>query len=194
MSGWLTVQSRVRETIDAVVTRARAPTERVARHWEDVSRLRWFGVSADHSVLHASWSFGALRGVTSPERATVGVFQLTRANFTAVDEAAVRASLEALVPMSVDGATRVFLMRVAAQVAASDALLALALAEEVTVFARPDAADTPALTPRWPEHARERVAEALRLMDPTFSTRFHALTASSHATLLDAAAATRPST
>lgn len=193
MTAWLTVQTRVRDAVDAVVTRARTPAERVARHWEDVSRLRWFGVSADHSVLHASWSFGALRGVASPERATVGVFQLTRANFTAVDDAAVRASFEALVPAKFDGATRVFLMRVAAQVAASDALLSLAPAEEVSVFARPDAADTPALTPRWPEHSRERVAEALQVMDPGFVARFHALTAAPHATLLDAVAATRPS-
>ena len=191
MSAWLVVQARVRDAIDAVITRAKAPPERVARHWEDVSRLRWFGVSADHSVLHASWSFGALRGVTTPERATVGVFQLTRANFTEVDDAAVRASFEALVPASVDGATRVFLMRVAAQVAASDTLLTLVPADEVSLFARPDAAAQPALTPRWPEHARERVADALTLMDPIFSARFHALTASPHATVLDAAAATR---
>lgn len=186
MSTWLDAQALVRDAVAAVVARARAPPERVARHWEDATTLRWFGVCADHSSLHASWSFGALRGVQSPQRATVGVFQLTRTNFAAVDDAALRASLEAMVPAFSDGATRVFLMRVAAQLAAADALLHLAPAHEVSVFARPDASGLPALTPRWPEHARERVALALESMDPAFSSRFHSLTASPHAALLDA--------
>lgn len=185
---WLAAQKRVRDALAMVVARAKSPPERVAQHWEDVSKLRWFGVSADHSVLHASWSFGRLRGVTSPERATVGVFQINRASFPGVDEVAMRASLDALVPLPVDGATRVYLMRVAAQIAASDALLSLAPAEQVSVFARPDAAETPALTPRWPEHAKDRVAAALELMDPAFVARFRTVTASRHAALLDAVA------
>jgi hypothetical protein len=171
-----------------VVARAKAPPERVARHWEDVSKLRWFGVSADHSVLHASWSFGRLRDAGSQERETVGVFQINRASFPGVDEMAVRAALEVLVPATIDGATRVYLMRVAAQIAASDALLKLAPAEQVSVFARPDATDTPASTPRWPEHARDRVAAALELLDAAFVARFRSVTASRHPALLDAVA------
>ncbi len=188
---WLAAEKQVHDAMATVVGRAKAPPERVARHWEDVSKLRWFGVSADHSVLHASWSFGRLRDAVSQERETVGVFQINRASFPGVDEVAVRASLDALVPPGVDGATRVYLMRVAAQIAASDALLSLAPAEEVSVFARPDAAETPALTPRWPEHARARVAAALKLMDAAFTARFQAVTASPHATLVDAVAASR---
>jgi len=184
---WLAVQTQVRDALAAVIERAKTPPERVAQHWEDVSKLRWFGVSADHSVLHASWSFGRLRGVNSSARETVGVFQVNRASFPGVDDAALRSALDAFVPAAIDGATRVYLMRVAAQLAAVDALLVLAPADEVSVFARPDAADMPALTPRWPEHARERVAAALESMDAKFVARFLAVTASPHATLLEAA-------
>lgn len=166
------------QALEVVADRAASPAERVARHWEDPSRLAWFAAAADHQALHATWSFGLLRGVpvVAGERHTVGVFMVTAAAFPGVEEASLRAALEGLVPRGVDGATRVFLQRVASQLAVADALLRLERERglEAFCFARPDALHTAARTPRWPEHARERVAAALLQMDDGFRARCEA--------------------
>lgn len=175
---WASFSAAVTRALDAVVAQASAPPERVARHWEDASRLTWFGAAADHQAVHVSWSFGRLKGLPEVpgERHTVGVFSITRTTFPAVDEQALRAALEALVPPGADGPTRVFLQRVAAQLAVADALLGLERARdlEVSLFARPDAVHTPAPTSRWPEHARDRVAAALSEMDEVLRARCEA--------------------
>lgn len=187
---WASFTTAVARALEAVAAQASSPPERVARHWEDPSRLTWFGAAADHQVVHVSWSFGRLRGVPEVpgERHTVGVFALTRGTFPAVDEQALRAALEALVPAAADGPTRVFLQRVAAQLAVADALLALERARplEVSLFARPDAVHTPAPTSRWPEHARDRVTAALAEMDAGLRARCEATWAHEDPGLLSA--------
>lgn len=187
---WASYAASVARALEAVAAQASSPPERVARHWEDPSRLSWFGAAADHQVLHVSWSFGRLRGVPGVpgERHTVGVFAITRGTFPAVDEHALRAALEALVPATADGPTRVFLQRVAAQLAVADALLALERSRdlEVSLFARPDAVHTPAPTSRWPEHAKDRVAAALGGMDEALRARCEATWAHPDAALLAA--------
>lgn len=183
---WSEFQQQVDTALQVVVARARQPAERVARHWEDTSKLTWFGVGADHMHLHASWSFGRLRGVDGPGRATVGVFQVSRATFPDFDDVALRSRLDALVPPASDGPTRVFLHRVLRQLAVGRALLKLAPATELDFFARPDALDTPAATPRWPEHARDRVALALSAMDTAATRDVEALFGSPHDALLKA--------
>lgn len=189
-SPWVSFTASVARALEAVAAQASTPPERVARHWEDVSRLAWFGAAADHQAVHVSWSFGRLRGVpvVPGERHTVGVFHVARATFPAVDEVALRGALEALVPAGVDGPTRVFLQRVAAQLAVADALLELEQRRsvEVSLFARPDAANTPAPTSRWPEHARDRVAAALEAMDAGLRARCEVTWAHAEATLLGA--------
>ncbi len=186
MTPWPALLHEVHTALACVVARARRPPERVARHWEDASVLRWFGVGTDGLQLHASWSFGKLRGVTSTERPTVGVFAITRANFAEVSDERLAAALDALVSSRADGPTRLFLRRVALQLALSEALLSLRPADEIFFFARPDALETPAATPRWPEHARDRVALALAEADAGFTARLEAVLLSPHATLLDA--------
>ncbi len=185
------VARAVAAALDAVAQLAAAPSPRVAQHWEDATRLTWFGAAANHQALHASWSFGRLRGLPQGpgERHTVGVFHVRRATFPVIDEQVLRAALEALVPPGVDGPTRVFLQRVAAQLATADALQALARrwGVEVSLFARPDAVATPAPTPRRPEHARERVALALATMDPALQARCEATWAHPASALLEAA-------
>jgi hypothetical protein len=181
----------VAEAMGAVVARATRPSVRVARHWESTSRLTWFGACADHHLIQASWSFGSLRdGPPLPpgQRATVGTFALTRVAFPDVDEASLRVLCEGLVPPGTDGATRVFLMRVASQLAVADLLLTLPelVGCEVSLFPRPDAIDQAASTPRWPEHARDRVAAALAGMDPAFAARCERTWAASPPALLDA--------
>lgn len=192
-SAWASFTDSVARALEAVAAQAATPPERVARHWEDASRLAWFGAAADHQAVHVSWSFGRLRGVpvVPGERHTVGVFHLARATFPAVDEQALRGALEALVPAGVDGPTRVFLQRVAAQLAVADGLLELERRRgvEVSLFARTDAANTPAPTSRWPEHARERVAGALEAMDAALRARCEVTWAHPEATLLGAARA-----
>ncbi len=185
-SPWLALGREVRDALTLVVQRARTPPERVARHWEDASRLVWFGVCADHARLHVSWSFGRLRGATSPARATVGVFQVSQATFAGVDEARLREALAAVVPPEADGATRVFLMRAAAQLAAGEALLHLAPAASLSLFVRPDAPGVDALPPRWPAHAAARVALALSRSDARFVAALEAALQSTEPTLLGA--------
>jgi hypothetical protein len=179
------------QALDAVASRAAEPQARVAKHWEDPSRLTWFGAAADHQALHASWSFGRLRDVplVGGARHTVGVFMVTPSAFPEVDGVALRAALDGLVPAGVDGATKVFLQRVAAQLAAADGLLRLERERgvEVFLFARPDALHTAANTPRWPEHARDRVAGALLQMDDAFRARCEATWAHPATELLTAA-------
>lgn len=179
------------QALGAVVQRAAQPSPRVARHWVSSSRLTWFGACADHHLVQASWSYGALRDAPPPapgQRATVGTFALTRAAFPDVDDAALRAACEALLPEGVDGATRVFLQRVAAQLAVADVLLTLPelVGCEVSLFARPDALEHSASTPRWPEQARDRVAAALAQMDPAFALRCERTWAAEPPALLDA--------
>lgn len=173
--GFLEFSGALSRAVGLVAERALKPAPRVAQHWESVERLAWFGAAADHHLTHVSWSFGRLRAAVPREgrRDTVGVFSITRSTFPDVDELALRAQLEALVPPCTDGATRVFLQRVAAQLAAADALLGLKarLGCEVSLFARTDAVDTPAAPPRWPEHARERVTLALAQTSPALRER-----------------------
>jgi hypothetical protein len=181
----------VAEMMGAVVVRATQPSARVARHWVSTSRLTWFGACADHHLIQASWSFGELRDgppLLAPARATVGTFALTRITFPEVDELKLRALCEGMVPAGTDGATRVFLQRVASQLAVCDVLLTLPelVGCEVSLFARPDALDQPASTSRWPEHARERVAAALAAMDPSFAARCERTWTAEPPTLLDA--------
>lgn len=181
----------VAEALGAVLLRASKPSVRVARHWESTSRLVWFGACADHHLIQASWSFGSLRdGPPLPpgERATVGTFALTKVTFPEVDELELRSLCDSLVPVGTDGATRVFLQRVASQLAVADYLLTLPelIGCEVSLFPRPDALFLPASTPRWPEHARERIAAALARMDPSFSARCERIWAAEPASLLDA--------
>jgi hypothetical protein len=181
----------VAEALGAVVARATKPSARVARHWVSTSKLTWFGACADHHLIQASWSFGELRdGPALPpgERATVGTFALTRLTFPEVNELRLRELCDALVPAGTDGATRVFLQRVASQLAVADVLLTLPelIGCEASLFARPDALDQAASTPRWPEHARERVAAALAAMDPPFAARCERTWTAGPATLLEA--------
>lgn len=181
----------VAEAIGAVVKRASQPSARVARHWESTARLTWFGACADHHLIQASWSFGALRDgpkLEPGQRSTVGVFALTASNFPEVDEVKLRMLCEGLVPEGTDGATRVFLQRVAAQLATADVLLTLPelLGCEVSLFARPDAVDQAASTPRWPAHARERVQAALTKMDSAFANRCERTWTADAPVLLDA--------
>jgi hypothetical protein len=181
----------VAEALSAVVVRATRPSARVARHWESTARITWFGACADHHLIQASWSFGALRDGPKLEpglRSTVGVFNVTRVTFPEVDDAKLHTLCEGLVPQGTDGATRVFLQRVASQLAVVDVLLTLPelLGCEVSLFARPDVLDQPASTSRWPEHARERVAAALAAMDPAFAARCERTWASQIPVLLDA--------
>lgn len=180
----------VAQALGVVVQKAAAPSPRVAQHWEFTSRLTWFGASANHHLIHASWSFGKLRGVpeVAGQRVSVGVFALTGIAFPGVDELALRTRCEAMIPQGTDGATRVFLMRVASQLAVADLLLTLPelVGCEVSLFARPDAADQPASTSRWPEHARDRVAAALASMDPAFAARCERTWSAEAPDLLDA--------
>lgn len=170
MTTWNEYRGAVANAMGVAVQRALAPHPRVARHWESTAKLSWFGAAADHHQVSVSWSFGRLRDVPDVpgERHTVGVFALSRVTFPGVDDVALRAALESLVPAGTDGATRVFLQRVAAQLATAESVLALGerVGCEVSFFARTDAVHTPAATPRWPEHARDRVAAALAAMDP----------------------------
>ena len=176
--------------LGVVVERALQPAPRVARHWESTTQLTWFGGAADHHLLHVSWSFGRLRDVPLVEgkRPNVGVFAATKTIFPEFDDVALRQQLEQLVPDVTDGATRVFLQRVTAQLALAEALLALPerLGCEVSLFARADAVDTHAATPRWPEHARERVEQALSMMDETLRSRCERLWAAKSDVLLTA--------
>jgi hypothetical protein len=181
----------VAEAIGAVVKRASQPSPRVARHWVSTAKLTWFGACADHHLIQASWSFGALRDGPTLEpgqRHTVGVFALTPSNFPDVNDAKLRALCEGLVPEGTDGATRVFLQRVAAQLATADVLLTLPelVGCEVSLFARADAVDQPASTSRWPEHARERVQAALSATDPAFASRSERTWGADAPVLLDA--------
>lgn len=185
-SSWETLQTQVHDVLSAVIARAKNPPERVARHWEHTTQLTWFGASADHALLHVSWSFGKLRGAAGPGLHTVGVFQVTKTIFGDVDEAKLRGALEAVIPPGTDGATKVFLMRVAAQLATGDALLRLAPAPALTLFTRPDGLEAQAPTPRWPEHARDRVTRALSKLDAPLAKRIGALFDSPQATLLAA--------
>ena len=181
----------VAEAMNAVVARASKPSVRVARHWASTDRITWFGACADHHLIQASWSFGELRDGLPPApgtRATVGTFALTAATFPEVNETLMRSLCDALVPVGTDGATRVFLQRVASQLAVCDVLLTLPelLGCETSLFARPDALHQSASTPRWPEHARDRVATALAAMDPAFSARCERTFAAAPVTLLEA--------
>lgn len=184
-TSWETCQRVVSDALNVVLIRARTPPERVARHWEQSTQLTWFGASADHSLLHVSWSFGRLRGNAVPGLHTVGVFQVSKAIFGEVDENRLRHVLEALIPAGTDGATKVFLMRVSAQLAVGDWLLRHAPAPASTVFLKPDGIDVPAPTPRWPEHARDRVTPALSKMDAALTKRIETVFASPHDTLLE---------
>ncbi len=181
----------VAEAMNAVVARASKPSVRVARHWVSTSRVTWFGACADHHLIQASWSFGELRDGLPPapgERATVGTFALTGATFPEVNETVMRSRCDGLIPAGTDGATRVFLQRVASQLAVADVLLTLPelLGCEVSLFARPDALQSSASTARWPEHARDRVTTALAAMDPAFSARCTRVFAAEPPTLLEA--------
>lgn len=185
----------VAEALGAVVARASRPSPRVAQHWVSTRQLTWFGACADHHLIQASWSFGQLRDAALREpgrRPTVGSFALTQATFPEVKEHQLRALCEGLVPQGTDGATRVFLMRVASQLAVADVLLTLPelLGCEVTLFLRPDALEKPVPTPRSPPHARERVAAALAGMDPPFAARCERLWAAEAATFLEAVRST----
>lgn len=187
----------VAEAMGAVVVRASKPSVRVARHWLSTSQVTWFGACTDHHLIQASWSFGTLRdGPPLPpgQRATVGTFALTRVTFPDVNELELRELCDGLVPHGTDGATRVFLQRVASQLAVADVLLTLPelLGCEVSLFARPDALDQSASTPRWPEHARDRVAAALAAMDPAFAARCERTWTAEPPTLLDAVRASTP--
>lgn len=181
----------VGEALGAVVARASRPSPRVAQHWVNTRQLTWFGACADHHLVQASWSFGELRDALLREpgkRATVGTFAVTQATFPEVKEHQLRALCEGLVPAGTDGATRVFLMRVASQLAVADVLLTLPelLGCEVSLFLRPDALDKPVPTPRSPTHARDRVAAALAAMDPAFAARCERVFTAEPATLLEA--------
>lgn len=181
----------VAEAMGAVVARASRPSPRVAQHWLSTSQLTWFGACADHHVIQASWSFGQLREPLLREpgqRATVGAFVVNQAAFPEVREQQVRALCEGLVPAGTDGATRVFLMRVASQFAVADFLLTLPelLGCDVSLFLRPDVLDKPAPTPRWPAHARDRVAAALAAMDPALAARCERVWTAEAPALLDA--------
>lgn len=181
----------VAEAVNAVVARASKPSVRVARHWESTARITWFGGCADHHLIQTSWSFGSLRDAARLEpgsRSTVGIFALTKVTFPDVDEMHLRALCDGLVPHGTDGATRVFLQRVASQFALADVLLTLPelLGCEVSLFQRPDALDQSASTSRWPEHARERVARALDAMDPALGVRCQRIWAAQQPTLLEA--------
>ena len=177
----------VATALGVIIRRASTPSPRVAQHWVSTSRITWFGACADHHLIHASWSFGELKDAPG-QRATVGTFALTKSTFPEVDDASLRAQCDALIPPGTDGATRVFLLRVAAQFAVADLLLTLPeqVGCEVMFFARPDALDQPAQTSRWPEHARDRVAAALAAMDPTFASRCERTWAAEPSTLLEA--------
>jgi hypothetical protein len=181
----------VAQMLGAVVSRAAQPSARVARHWKSTRCLTWFGACADHHLIQVSWSFGELLDgppLLAPQRATVGTFALTRITFPEVDELKLRALCEGMVPVGTDGATRVFLQRVASQLAVCDVLLTLPelVGCEVSLFARPDALEQPASTARWPEHARDRVAAALAAMDPAFAKRCERTWTAEPRTLLDA--------
>lgn len=184
-------QRGLAHAVGLALTRALEPSPRVAQHWESTARLAWFGGAADHHQVHVSWSYGRLRDVplVDGQRHSVGVFQLSKTTFAGVDELLLRTSLESLVPAGVDGATRVFLQRVVAQLSLADVLLSLPerVGCEVSLFARPDALDTPAPTPRWPEHARERVADALARMDRELRERCERLWSAPSPELLSAA-------
>lgn len=161
----------VSQALSSVFERARKPSPRVARHWESTDRITWFGACADHHFIYASWSFGRLRDVQDDSRHSVGVFALTQQSFPEIDDAQIRALGEALIPATADGPTRVFLQRVAAQMAVADFLLTLPglWGCEVALFARPDAVEKVAQTPQWPMEAKGRLLRALDEMDPAFT-------------------------
>ncbi|MGV3623401.1 MAG: hypothetical protein ACO1OB_21455 [Archangium sp.] len=184
-TSWETCQRVISDALNVALIRARTPPERVARHWEQSTQLTWFGASADHSLIHVSWSFGRLRGNDEPGLHTVGVFQLSKAIFSEVDENKLRAALEALIPAGTDGATKVFLMRVAAQIVVGEWLLRHTPAPALSMFLKPDGINVPAPTPRWPEHARERVTAALKSMEPALSKRIETVFSSPHEALLE---------
>ena len=185
----------VAEAMAAVVVRARKPSARVARHWVSAAQVTWFGACADHHLIQASWSFGTLRdgpALPAGQRATVGTFALTKVTFSELNELRLRELCDGLVPTGTDGATRVFLQRVASQLAVADVLLTLPelLGCEVSLFARPDVLDQSASTSRWPEHARDRVAAALAAMDPALAARCERTWTAEPSTLLEAVRAT----
>jgi hypothetical protein len=183
-------QQAVAQSVGQVIERALEPTVRVAQHWESTSKLAWFGAAADHHQQHVSWSFGRLRDVPDVPgtRHHVGVFVLVKSTFPTLEDRELKRLVSELVPEGTDGATRVFLQRVASQLAVGDVLLTLPerLGCEVSLFARPDAVDTPASTSRWPARAKERVAAALAGMDPVLRARCEALWVSKSEVLLEA--------
>ena len=88
--------------------------------------------------------------------------------FPDVNVIGLQAMVSRLVPEGTDGATRVFLQRIAAQQAVREALAVIAqeFGSDTVLFARADAPREPAPALTWPEHARARVDFALAQMDP----------------------------
>lgn len=166
------------------LARALPPPARVARHWEDASRLTWLGLLQEQARFQVAWSFGRLSGAPPEPLQTAGVFHLVGAAFPGVDEAALARGAMGLVPTTVDGPTRAFLVRVVCQLALEDAAHALrapgalpmptAPGFEVVLPVRADALTTPASQPVVPAHAADRVWAAVALLGLDLGSRVQA--------------------
>ena len=168
----------------AALAQALPPKPKVARHWVSADQLTFLALVPDQGAFHLAFSFGLLKDSPPPTLAphTAGLFRLTSAIFPAVNAELLTRTLTALVPPTVDGPTRTFLLRVSAQLATAEvaatfdhrrALLPLATSKDfvVTVPRRGDLLHEPASTPRIPANVEERVRRGLALVAPPLSGR-----------------------
>ena len=180
---YLAFRALLLESYRRALGQALPPRPQVARHWESAAELTFLALLPDQAAFHLAFSFGQLKGCPpSATPQTAGLFRLTASIFPGVDAEQLTQTLTALVPEAVDGATRAFLLRVAAQLAAAEVAAALdrdrttipqATSRDfvVTVPRRADLLHEPAAPPRMPTHAEGRVRDALAVLSAPLSTR-----------------------
>ncbi|MEW5742796.1 MAG: hypothetical protein AB1938_28020 [Myxococcota bacterium] len=196
---WAELRALVLAAYRTALSAALPPKPQVARHWETPDALHWLALMPATDGFHLAYSLGRLRGaaLVEGERHTSGLFRLSGAVFPGVDEAALLRAVHVQVPEAADGATRAFLVRVAAQVAVAETALTLEQERRALplptsadfachVPARADALFEPAATPRLLGHAAERVHAAISAMDGALAARVLALFAAPEPTLLEA--------
>lgn len=187
------------EAYRRALTQALPPPPIVARHWVSAERLTWLALLQEQSAFHFAWSFGQLKGtpLVLGQRQFAGVFRLAANVTTGVDHVGLARALGDLIPEGADGASRAFLQRVTAQLATAEVAVTLERERErlpmpttpdfgVSVPLRADVLDLPALTPRLPRHAADRVEAAIAQLEPELQRRVRAIFAAPERALIDA--------
>lgn len=196
---YLAFRALLLEDYRRALAQALPPRPRVARHWESADRLTFLALLSDLDAFHLAFSFGRLKGVPAPADGapdTAGVFRLTGTTFPGVDAQRLSAALAALVPESVDGPSRAFLLRAAGQLATAEVAAALDVGRAmiphptsrdfvITLAARGDRLHEPAPPPRPPDHARDRVRAAAATVCRPLAARLEAVFAAPEPTLLE---------